>query len=97
MDSANNERSHQNQENDSEEDFTSIRSEELPLMHLFQEPNEQNTYNAEHNTITVPTNMSYSENKEIKQTSAGKQSANSEDVEEEPELEPQDVTMGTTT
>jgi hypothetical protein len=86
MDSANNTRFHHNQENYSEEDFTSFRSEELTLTHLFQESNEETTYNAEHNnTITVPTNTSYSENSDIKQLSADKDSATSEDIEEEPE------------
>ena len=92
MDSTNNARFYHNQENHSEEDFTLFGSEELPLMYLFQESNEETTYDTEHNnTITVPANMSYSENSEIKQTTAGKQSATSEDVDEEPKLKPQDL------
>jgi len=92
MDSANNARSHHNQENHSDKDFTMFGSIELSLMHLFQESNEETTYNAEHNdTIAVPTNMSYFENSEVKQTSTCKQSAPSEDVEEEPKLKPQDL------
>ena len=90
MNSRNNARSHRNKENHSEEDFTLFGSKDSPFKLLFQESNEETNYNAEHNTeITVPTNLSYSENSEIKQTSAVKQSATSEDVEQEPELEPQ--------
>jgi len=92
MDSTNNARSHHNQENHSEEDFTSFGTEDSPFQLLFQESNEETNYNAEHNTkITVPTNLIYSENSKIKQTSADKKSAISEDVEQEPELEPQDL------
>jgi hypothetical protein len=37
--------------------------------------------------------MSFSENREFEQTSADKNSATSEDIEEKPELEPQDVLL----
>jgi hypothetical protein len=83
-------RSCHNEETHSEEEFTSFEPEELPLMHLFRESNEEITDNIEgNNPQTVPTNMSYSENSEFKQTSAGNSSTPSEDVEEEPKLKPQ--------
>jgi len=60
------------------------------LKHLFDESKEETTYNADHNnTITVPTNMSCSENSEFKKTSASILSAPTEDIEEEPKLKPQ--------
>jgi ankyrin repeat protein len=91
MDSANNARSHHNQETHSQEEFTSFGSEEVPLANLFLESNEETTYNADHNNTTVPTNLRYSEKSEFKQPSKDKKSANSEDIEEEPDLEPQDL------
>ena len=96
MDSSHNARSHHNQENDSEEDFNLSGSEESPFLHLFQEPDKETTYNAEHNnTINVPKNMRYSENSKITHTSGAKQSAISEDTEKEPKLEPQELLIWT--
>jgi len=93
VDSTNNACSHHNQETRSEEDVTSSGSEDWPLMHIFHESNEI-TDNADHNnTQTVPTIMSSSENSEFQQPSADKERATSEDIEEEPELEPQDLLL----
>ena len=96
MESSHNALFHHNQENDSEEDFNSSGSEESPLLHLFQELNEETTDNKEQNdTINVPINMRYSENSKITYTSGGKQSAISEDIEKEPKLEPQELLIWT--
>ena len=90
MDSTNNARFHHKQETCPEEDFTSDGSEDCPLKHIFRESDEDITDKADHNnTQTVPTNMSTSENSEFKKTSAFKLSPTSEDIKEEPKLEPQ--------
>ena len=94
MDSTNNAHSLHNQETRSEEDFTLSASREPLLTPLFDEATEQVTYNADdNNSQTVPTDKMSSANSEFKQTSADIQSAPVEDIEEEPELEPQGLLL----
>ena len=71
MDFTNNAHSLHSQQTHSEEDFTSLGSEDFPLTQIFPQSTEQTMYNAHHNnTPKVPTNISSSENCEFKQTSA---------------------------
>ena len=94
LDSTYTDRSHHNQETRSEEDFTFTRSKEFPLKRIFPQSTEQTIYNAEENNENmVSKKKGYSENSKFKQTSAGKQSATSENMEEEPMLESRDLLL----
>ena len=94
MDSTKIARSHPNKRNRSKDIFTLSGCEKSLLTPIFLESTEQNTYKAfDNKTQTVPMNTGSSENREFKQTPADKQNAPTEDVEEEPKLEPQDLLL----